>query len=224
MEAQRQESLLSLLYLRIFGLRRQGTLTSACSREHRCRKSRHYRAPYTSVSKELFSQQSPRCILDAVGNKMRVDKYLYHVKIDYVDYPICRYMATQGESSTWNLPLMKSAGSITTGTSLDSLCFASTRQRSRNHRAFEERSCPLARQVCLKQRHHSVRKYYLVLARMFKLHPDTHATVEGIRGGCVVLIHETIDEELTRAVWSRLRGALVPPEVGIESECGPRAG
>lgn len=55
---------------------------------------------------------------------------------------------------------------------------------------------------------------YLVMGRLFKVHPDFDTAVEGIlagdAGGCVVLIHETTDEEWTRVVWSRLRGVLVP--------------
>lgn len=55
---------------------------------------------------------------------------------------------------------------------------------------------------------------YLVLGRLFKLHPDFDAAIEGIlvrdAGGCVVLIHETRDEEWTRVVWSRLRESLFP--------------
>lgn len=55
---------------------------------------------------------------------------------------------------------------------------------------------------------------YLVLGRLFKLHPDFDAAIEGIlvrdAGGCVVLIHETTDEEWTRVVWSRLRKLLFP--------------
>ena len=60
----------------------------------------------------------------------------------------------------------------------------------------------------------SCSKNYLVLARLFKLHPDFDAAVEGIlagdAGGCVVLIHETRDEEWTQVVWNRLRERLVP--------------
>jgi len=71
---------------------------------------------------------------------------------------------------------------------------------------------------------------YLVLARLFKLHPDFDAAVEGIlvadADGCVVLIHETTDEEWTRAVWSRLRGALVQRGRHVLQliESNPRAG
>lgn len=55
---------------------------------------------------------------------------------------------------------------------------------------------------------------YLVLGRLFKLHPKFDLAIEGILAGdvdgCVILIHETRDEEWTRAVWSRLRDSLVP--------------
>lgn len=55
---------------------------------------------------------------------------------------------------------------------------------------------------------------YLVLGRLFKLHPDFDAVITGVLAGdadgCVVLIHETRDEEWTRAVWSRLGELLVP--------------
>ncbi|CAM9390627.1 unnamed protein product, partial [Scytosiphon promiscuus] len=55
---------------------------------------------------------------------------------------------------------------------------------------------------------------YLVMGRLFKLHPGFDGAVEGILAGdpagCVVLIHETKDEQLTRAVWSRLKDVLVP--------------
>lgn len=55
---------------------------------------------------------------------------------------------------------------------------------------------------------------YLVLGRLFKLHPDFDVAIAGILSGdpsgCVVLIHETRDEEWTRTVWSRLRGMLLP--------------
>ena len=58
------------------------------------------------------------------------------------------------------------------------------------------------------------RQNYLVLGRLFKLHPDFDAAINmilaGDPGGCVVLIHETTDEELTRVVWDRLRGLLAP--------------
>lgn len=58
------------------------------------------------------------------------------------------------------------------------------------------------------------RRNYLVMGRLFKLHPDFDGAIEGIlagdTGGCVVLIHETKDEEWTRAVWSRLKEVLVP--------------
>lgn len=57
-------------------------------------------------------------------------------------------------------------------------------------------------------------RIYLVLGRLFKLHPDFDAAIEGIlagdTNGCVVLIHETRDEEWTRVVWTRLRDVLVP--------------
>lgn len=46
---------------------------------------------------------------------------------------------------------------------------------------------------------------YLVLARLFKLHPGFDAAIEGILSGdageCVVLTHETRDEVWTRVVW-----------------------
>lgn len=55
---------------------------------------------------------------------------------------------------------------------------------------------------------------YLVLGRLFKLHPDFDAGIEKILAGdpegCVILIHETTDEEWTRAVWDRLTQLLVP--------------
>lgn len=55
---------------------------------------------------------------------------------------------------------------------------------------------------------------YLVLGRLFKLHPDFDAGIEKILSGdpkgCVILIHETTDEEWTRAVWDRLTHLLVP--------------
>lgn len=55
---------------------------------------------------------------------------------------------------------------------------------------------------------------YLVLGRLFKLHPDFDAGIEKILSGdpegCVILIHETTDEEWTRAVWDRLTQLLVP--------------
>ncbi|CAM9713019.1 unnamed protein product, partial [Hapterophycus canaliculatus] len=58
------------------------------------------------------------------------------------------------------------------------------------------------------------RRNYLVMGRLFKLHPDFDDAIEGILAGdadgCVVLIHETKDEEWTRAVWTRLKKALVP--------------
>lgn len=57
-------------------------------------------------------------------------------------------------------------------------------------------------------------RHYLVLARLFKIHPDFEAAIAGVLAGdadgCVVLIHETRDEEWTRVVWARLRGVLVP--------------
>lgn len=60
----------------------------------------------------------------------------------------------------------------------------------------------------------SCSRNYLVLARLFKMHPGFDAAIEGILagddGGCVVLIHETRDEEWTRVVWTRLREALLP--------------
>ena len=55
---------------------------------------------------------------------------------------------------------------------------------------------------------------YLVFGRLFKLHPDFDVAIAGILSGdpsgCVVLIHETQNEDLTRAVWNRLRGMLLP--------------
>lgn len=55
---------------------------------------------------------------------------------------------------------------------------------------------------------------YLVLGRLFKLHPDFDVAIAGILAGdpsgCVVLIHETRDEEWTRTVWDRLRQVLLP--------------
>lgn len=55
---------------------------------------------------------------------------------------------------------------------------------------------------------------YVVLGRLFKLHPEFDAAIKGIlardREGCVLLMHETTDEEWTRCVWSRLRGILLP--------------
>ncbi|CBJ29260.1 putative methyltransferase [Ectocarpus siliculosus] len=60
----------------------------------------------------------------------------------------------------------------------------------------------------------SCRHKYLVMGRLFKLHPDFDAAIEGIlegdKDGCVILIHETKDEEWTRVVWSRLRDVLAP--------------
>lgn len=60
---------------------------------------------------------------------------------------------------------------------------------------------------------------YLVLGRLFKLHPDFDVAIAGILAGdpfgCVVLIHETRDEEWTRVVWSRLRETLLPQGKGI---------
>lgn len=53
---------------------------------------------------------------------------------------------------------------------------------------------------------------YLVFGRLFKLHSDFDPAIEGIlvgdSAGCVVLIHETRDEEWTRAVWRTLIGKL----------------
>lgn len=60
----------------------------------------------------------------------------------------------------------------------------------------------------------SCRHKYLVMGRLFKLHPDFDVAIEGIlegdKDGCVILIHETKDEEWTRVVWSRLRDVLAP--------------
>ncbi|CAN0554262.1 unnamed protein product, partial [Ectocarpus sp. 12 AP-2014] len=60
----------------------------------------------------------------------------------------------------------------------------------------------------------SCRQKYLVMGRLFKLHPDFDVAIEGIlegdEDGCVILIHETKDEEWTRVVWSRLRDVLAP--------------
>lgn len=65
---------------------------------------------------------------------------------------------------------------------------------------------------------------YLVLGRLFKLHPDFDVAIAGILAGdpsgCVVLIHETRDEEWTRTVWSRLRETLLPQGIGSgRDEC-----
>lgn len=77
---------------------------------------------------------------------------------------------------------------------------------------------------------------YLVLGRLFKLHPDFDAAIEGIlvrdTGGCVVLIHETTDEEWTRVVWTRLREVLAPRGMHMSTKSwrivlavsGPREG
>lgn len=58
------------------------------------------------------------------------------------------------------------------------------------------------------------RRTYLVLGRLFKLHPHFDAAIEGILAGdprgCVLLIHETADEEWTRGVWRRLMAQLGP--------------
>lgn len=58
------------------------------------------------------------------------------------------------------------------------------------------------------------RHKYLVMGRLFKLHADFDAAIEGVlegdKDGCVILIHETKDEEWTRVVWSRLRDVLAP--------------
>lgn len=60
----------------------------------------------------------------------------------------------------------------------------------------------------------SCSRNYLVLARLFKMHPDFDAAIAGVLAGdadgCVVLIHETRDEEWTRVVLARLRELLVP--------------
>lgn len=60
----------------------------------------------------------------------------------------------------------------------------------------------------------SCRQNYLVMGRLFKLHPNFDSAIEGIlagdASGCVILIHETRDEEWTRDVWKRLRKVLVP--------------
>lgn len=57
-------------------------------------------------------------------------------------------------------------------------------------------------------------RIYLVLGRLFKLHPDFDVAIAGILAGdpsgCVVLIHETQHEEWTRTVWNRLREVLLP--------------
>ncbi|CAM9214198.1 unnamed protein product, partial [Discosporangium mesarthrocarpum] len=55
---------------------------------------------------------------------------------------------------------------------------------------------------------------YLVLGRLFKLHPEFDEAVAGILeedpDGCVVLIHEKQEEEWTRAIWRRLMTKLTP--------------
>lgn len=53
---------------------------------------------------------------------------------------------------------------------------------------------------------------YLILGRLFKLHPDFDTAVREILerdpAGCIVLIHETLNEDWTRAVWKRLTDKL----------------